>query len=215
MKILAVSSLAIPAVRVIRYGRFADHRGYFTEHFRHADFQNHPELGFLRDQPFVQCNESLSKAGTLRGLHFQWNPYVGKLVRVVAGRLVDLVLDVRIGSPTWGKIVAYDLLAAPERDFGDWIWIPPGFAHGTLFPHGHELSVIEYFCTGQYNPACEASISPLAADIDWSLCDESLHREFERVVDTGPLITDKDRNGFTVSGWASDPRSQQFVLGRL
>jgi dTDP-4-dehydrorhamnose 3,5-epimerase len=213
MKILAVSSLAIPAVRVVRYGRFADHRGYFTEHFRHADFQNHPELAFLRDQPFVQCNESLSKAGTLRGLHFQWNPYVGKLVRVVAGRLVDLVLDIRLGSPTLGKIIAYDLPAAPERDFADWIWIPPGFAHGTLFPPGPDYSVIEYFCTGQYNPACEASISPLADDIDWSLCDPALRKEFQAVVSAGPLITDKDRNGFSVAGWTADARSREFVLG--
>ena len=166
MKLLSVTSLAIPDVKVLRFARFSDHRGYFTEHFRLSDFQNHPELGFLREVQFVQCNESLSRPGTLRGLHFQWNPYVGKLVRAVAGRLVDLVLDIRLGSKTLGKILAYDLPAAPERDFADWIWVPPGFAHGTLFPHGPEVSVIEYFCTGQYNPACEASISPLAPDIE-------------------------------------------------
>ena len=213
MNILSVSSLVIPEVKVIRFGRFADHRGYFTEHFRHADFQSRSDLGFLRDTPFVQCNESLSKAGTLRGLHFQWNPYVGKLVRVVAGRLVDLVLDIRLGSPTLGKILAYDLPAAPERSFADWIWVPPGFAHGTLFPPGPEHSVIEYFCTGQYNPACEASLSPLAADIDWSLCDPGLRQEFSAGVAAGPLITDKDRDGFSVAGWTHDPRAQQFVFG--
>ncbi len=210
MKILSVSSLVIPEVKVVRFGRFADHRGYFTEHFRHGDFQTHPALAFLRDVQFVQCNESLSRPGTLRGLHFQWNPYVGKLVRAVAGRLVDLVLDIRLGSPTLGKILAYDLPAAPERDFADWIWVPPGFAHGTLFPHGPEVSVIEYFCTGQYNPACEASISPLAPDIDWSLCVPALQREFAAVVAAGPLITDKDRGGFTVAGWVDDPRSEEF-----
>ena len=91
MKILSVSSLVIPEVKVVRFGRFADHRGYFTEHFRQSDFKTHPELAFLREAEFVQCNESLSKAGTLRGLHFQWNPYVGKLVRAVAGRVVELL----------------------------------------------------------------------------------------------------------------------------
>lgn len=211
MKILSVSSLVIPEVKVIRFGRYADHRGYFTEHFRLSDFQNHPDLSFLSEVQFVQCNESLSRPGTLRGLHFQWNPYVGKLVRAVAGRLVDLVLDIRLGSPTLGKILAYDLPAAPERDFADWIWIPPGFAHGTLFPKGPEVSVIEYFCSGQYNPACEASISPLAPDIDWSLCTPALYREFAAVVAAGPLITDKDRGGFTLSGWLDDPRAEEFV----
>lgn len=214
MKVLAVSSLLIPEVKVIRFGRFADHRGYFTEHFRQSDFQTHPELAFLREVQFVQCNESLSKAGTLRGLHFQWNPYVGKLVRAVAGRLVDLVLDIRLGSPTLGKILAYDLPAAPERSFADWIWVPPGFAHGTLFPAGPEVSVIEYFCTGQYNPACEASISPLAPDIDWSLCAPELHRDFQAVVAAGPLITDKDRGGFSVAQWTHDPRAEEFVYNR-
>jgi len=214
VKILAVSPLSIPEVKVIRFGRFADHRGYFTEHFRQTDFQSHPDLAFLRDYQFVQCNESLSKAGTLRGLHFQWNPYVGKLVRVVAGRLVDLALDIRPDSPTRGQILAYDLPAAPERNFADWIWVPPGFAHGILFPAGPEYSVIEYFCTGVYNPACEASISPLAADIDWSRCDPKLHQEFAAVVAAGPLIADKDRDGFSVAGWLADPRAQQFTLDR-
>jgi hypothetical protein len=73
--------------------------------------------------------------------------------------------------------------------------------------------VIEYFCTGQYNPACEASISPLADDIDWSLCDPALRKEFQAVVAAGPLITDKDRNGFSVAGWTRDARAQEFVFG--
>ncbi len=192
MNILSVSSLVIPDVKVLRFGRFADHRGYFTEHFRHTDFQSRSDLAFLHNTPFVQCNESLSKPGTLRGMHFQWNPDVGKLVRVVTGRLVDLVLDIRLGSPTLGKILAYDLPAAPERNFADWIWVPPGFAHGTLFPPGPEHSIIEYFCTGQYNPANESSITPLAADIDWSLCDPGLRQELSAVVAAGPLMTDKD-----------------------
>ena len=115
MKILEAKSLAIPDVKVVRYGRFTDHRGYFTEHYRKSDFRSHPELGFLHDVEFEQCNESASRADTIRGLHFQWNPHMGKLVRPLSGRLIDMMLDIRLGSPTFGKIIAYDMPADPDR----------------------------------------------------------------------------------------------------
>ena len=70
-----------------------DHRGYFTEPFRASDLHNNPVTDFLRDVTFVQENESYSKAGVIRGMHFQWNPYMGKFVRTLRGRMVDLVLD--------------------------------------------------------------------------------------------------------------------------
>ena len=95
MKIIEVKCLAIPDVKVIRFGRFRDHRGYFTEPFRKSDFAHHPEMGFMKGVEFFQANESFSNAGVIRGLHFQWNPYMGKLVRTIAGRMVDLVLDIR------------------------------------------------------------------------------------------------------------------------
>src|SRR5215471_10951709 len=100
MKILAAAELALPDVNVIRFARFGDHRGYFTESFRNSDFQNNPATSFMRGVQFLQCNESFSKNGTVRGLHFQWNPYMGKLVRTVRGHMVDVVLDIRKGSPT-------------------------------------------------------------------------------------------------------------------
>jgi dTDP-4-dehydrorhamnose 3,5-epimerase len=209
MKILHVRDLEFAEVKVIRYGRFADHRGFFSEHFRKSDFMTHPQLQFFKGVEFYQCNESYSKPGTIRGLHFQWNPHMGKLVRTLHGRMIDMVLDIRKGSPTFGKIIGYDMPANPQAEFCEWIWIPPGFAHGNYFT---EESHIEYFCSGEYSPGCEAGISPLAADIDWSLCHPELKQGFDKIASANPLMTDKDRDGFTLSSWLDNPNSSQFVF---
>lgn len=209
MKILDVKNLMIPDIKVIQFARFADHRGFFAEHFRKSDFTTHPKLDFIRDIDFFQCNESYSKPGTIRGLHFQWNPYMGKLVRTLSGRMTDMVLDIRKGSPTFGKIIAYDMPDRKNTDFGEWIWVPPGFAHGNYFT---EDSHIEYFCSGEYSPGCEAGISPLAADIDWSMCDPRLKKEFDSLAYADPLMTDKDRKGYPLSSWVSNPDSDRFLF---
>ena len=177
MKILSVTTLAIPDVKVIRFARFCDARGYFTEPFRKSDLQAHPQTGFFRGLEFTQANESFSRPGVIRGLHFQWNPYMGKLVRTIAGRMVDLVLDIRKGSPCQGKIIAYDMPSRVDDDYGTWIWVPPGMAHGNLFT---EPTQIEYYCTGEYSPGCEAGISPLSGELDWSLCDSRPEGPFPR-----------------------------------
>jgi dTDP-4-dehydrorhamnose 3,5-epimerase len=209
VKILDVKSLEINEVKVIRFGRFPDDRGYFSEHFRRSDFQNNPQLDFFKGTEFLQCNESYSKLGTVRGLHFQWNPYMGKLVRTLAGRMVDIVLDIRKGSMTFGKIIAYDMPANVDAEYCEWIWVPPGFAHGNFFDRP---SHIEYFCTGEYNPKCEAGISPLAKDIDWSICEPGLKKDFDAVVAKSLLISEKDRTGHTLSSWLSNPDSGQFTI---
>src|ERR687885_2210866 len=178
MKILAVNQLEIPEIRVIRFARFRDQRGYFTEHFRNSDFQTNPLTPFMKGVEFVQTNESFSKAGTVRGLHFQWNPYMGKLVRTLYGHMIDLILDIRRGSPTFGKIIAYDMRSNGTEDFDEWIWVPPGFAHGNALL---EDTLIEYFCSGEYSPGHEAGIYPLAEDIDWSLSDNNLKQAFDKV----------------------------------
>ena len=134
---------------------------------------------------------------------------MGKLIRAMRGRMVDLVLDIRKGSPSFGKIIGYDMPAGNEDDFGEWIWVPPGFAHGNYFT---EDTHIEYFCSGEWSPACEAGISPLAGDIDWSLCDRRIKKEFDAIVSANPLMTEKDRNGFSLSSWARNPDSEQFVF---
>lgn len=208
MKILAVNSLEIPEIKIIRFARFCDHRGYFTETFRHSDFRILTEMAFMKVVQFVQMNESYSKAGTIRGLHFQWNPYMGKLVRTIIGHMVDLILDIRKGSPTCGKIIGYDMPSDPQQDFQEWIWVPPGFAHGNFFLKD---TTIEYLCSGEYSRGCEAGISPMAADIDWSLCDPGLRRIFEDIVRDQPIITDKDKNGLLVTAWSQDERSMNFV----
>ena len=208
MKILSVKQLEIPEIKVIWFARFRDERGYFTEHFRRNDFDTNPLTPFMRGVEFVQANESFSRASTIRGLHYQWNPYMGKLVRTLHGHMVDLVLDIRRGSPTFGKAIAYDMPSDGSEEFNEWIWVPPGFAHGNAFL---EDTWIEYFCSGEYSPGYEAGISPLAEDIDWSLCDPHLKEVFCEIASSTRLMTDKDRNGLSVSAWERDERSENFV----
>ncbi len=212
MKILDVFDLAIPEVKVIRFGRFPDNRGYFSEQYRLSDFDTGDALPFMRGVRFVQANESFSRAGTIRGLHFQWNPYMGKMVRTIRGHMIDVVLDVRKGSPTYGKIIAHDMPVQGDEDYAEWIWVPPGFAHGNTFPAD---TVIEYFCSGEYSPGCEGGISPLAADIDWSLADPALRAIVDRVTAGNLLLSDKDRDGLTVAAWGADPRSDNFGYDKL
>lgn len=208
MQILDVNSVVFPEVKVIRYGRFIDERGFFTETYRKSDLHNHPALGFLNDLEIVQTNVSYSKKWTVRGLHFQWNPYMGKLVRVVEGRLIDLFLDIRKGSPTFGKIGAWDKVATTHEDWSSWIWIPVGFAHGGVFT---EDTLIEYFCTAEYSPNTEAGISPIADDIDWSLCGPRLKKEIDQVINSKPLMSEKDRKGYTLKEWLESPDSENFI----
>ena len=210
MKIVGIEELVIPAVKVVKFARFCDHRGFFTEPFRQSQFIS--ELPFLKDVRFLQVNESYSKAGVIRGLHFQWNPYMGKLVRTIHGRMVDLFLDIRKDSPSYGKAAAYEISSNPEKDSAEWIWVPPGFAHGNYFT---EDATIEYFCSGEYSPGCEAGISPLSADIDWSLCDSGLKQEFDKLLQNTSLMTEKDINGFSLSAWTKDERSENFLYENL
>jgi dTDP-4-dehydrorhamnose 3,5-epimerase len=192
MKILDVIPLAFKGAAVIRFQRFADERGYFAEHFRQSDFDKVWEGMGLPSPKFSQANESRSRKGVVRGLHFQWNPYMGKLVRTTLGRMVDLVLDIRKGSSTLGKMIMFDMPFDPEAQFQEWIWVPPGFAHGNYFT---QESAIEYFCTGEWNPSCEAGISPLAPDLDLSLADGRLAKEYKAVLEKSPLMSEKDRKG--------------------
>jgi dTDP-4-dehydrorhamnose 3,5-epimerase len=134
--------LSIPDVVKISPTRFGDKRGYFSEVFKDAWFRQ-----TIADVGFVQDNQSLSAApGTIRGLHFQLEPFAqGKLVRCIVGSIFDAAVDIRVGSPTFGKWVAAELSA----DNGDQLWIPAGFAHGfaTLEPD----TVIHYKVTAPYS----------------------------------------------------------------
>ncbi len=205
MKILDVSSVIFPEIKVIKYARFVDTRGFFTEIYRKSDFQ---KIDFLKNKEFLQCNVSSSEKGVIRGLHLQWNPYLDKLVRVVNGRMIDLFLDIRLNSPTFGKIGTYELVGHDDKEYNEWIWIPKGFAHGSVFK---EKTTIEYFCTSEYSPQTEASIYPLAPDIDWSLTDISIKIFFNDFVNNESLMSEKDKKGFTLAQWLKDEKSKNFI----
>jgi dTDP-4-dehydrorhamnose 3,5-epimerase len=212
LKIVDISSLPVADVKVVRFERFRDERGYFTEPYRQSDFESNPGTGFLAGLSFPQANESFSRAGVVRGLHFQWNPFMGKLVRTVRGRMVDLALDIRLDSPTFGKIVAHDMPSTSDGEWSEWIWVPPGFAHGNYFT---EETTIEYFCTGEYSPGNEGAVSPLADDLDWSLCQPALRDEFQALVSAGAVLSAKDRDAGSLSAWRSDPNAQNFRYSEL
>lgn len=141
---------------------FGDDRGYFMETFNKVDFKNLTGL----EVDFVQDNESMSSKGVLRGLHFQKPPMAqGKLVRVVKGAVLDVAVDIRENSPTYGSYEKVLLTEQNKRQF----WIPEGFAHGFLTLEDH--TIFNYKCTNYYSPKDEGSIlwndSDLA--IDWTI----------------------------------------------
>jgi dTDP-4-dehydrorhamnose 3,5-epimerase len=211
MRILTVEPLPLGDAKVIRYKRFTDNRGYFAETYHKTDFSLlfRESFNTPRDFAFRQVNVSRSSAKVVRGLHFQWDPPMGKLVRAVSGSLGDIVLDIRIGSPTFGKACIYPLSNEPEESFGEWLFIPPGFAHGFFTPRGAE---IEYFCTAEYNPEGEAGISPLSGDIDWSLADAALLSDFKTILSGGAIMSEKDAKAPELAGWLADPRSASFAF---
>lgn len=138
---MEVQTYDIPGVTLLTPRHIGDERGYFAETFRADFFARH-----IGDERFVQDNESKSaRAGTIRGLHFQCEPHAqGKLVRCTAGALFDVAVDIRRGSPTYGRWVAETL----TPDNGKQLWVPPGFAHG--FCSLETDTVICYKVTGGY-----------------------------------------------------------------
>lgn len=208
MEILEIKELRIPDIKVIRYSRFLDNRGYFSESYRLSDIHTK----FLNTYKFLQVNESFSKKGVIRGLHFQWDPYMGKLVRTIRGAMIDIALDIRLGSPTFGKAILYKLATNENDEQNEWIWVPPGFAHGNFFTQD---TYIEYLCTSEYSPKTEAGISPLSDDIDWSLADKDLVGEFEKIISTTNLISEKDKKGYNLSDWKISTDSKNFEYGGL
>jgi dTDP-4-dehydrorhamnose 3,5-epimerase len=206
MKILEVKPLAFPEVKLIRFARFPDERGFFTETFRKSELVRELQDESFTKSELVQCNMSYSIENVIRGLHFQWQPYQGKLIRVIDGMMIDLFLDIRINSPTLGKIGAVRLEQKPQNSEDQMIWIPKGFAHGVAFL---EKSYIEYYCTVEYSPETEAGIFPLSQDIDWSLCDPELKSEFDNIAKNS-LISEKDKKGLTIAQWKTDKRSENY-----
>jgi len=150
---------------------FRDDRGYFFEYFRKDVFKD-----FNLNIEFVQSNESQSQKNVLRGLHFQNPPFEqGKLIRVVKGAVLDVAVDIRPGSVTYGKWFSYEL----TEDNKTILWIPPGFAHGFLTLADH--TIFQYECTNYYQKDSEGSLrwNDPTLNIKWSIND--------------PIISDKDK----------------------
>jgi dTDP-4-dehydrorhamnose 3,5-epimerase len=202
MNIIQTIQLAIPDIKVIKFKRFTDNRGYFTETYRESDLRR-----IIPDFNIMQTNESCSTKNVIRGLHFQWNPYMGKLVRTLYGHMIDLVVDIRIDSPNFGKILGYDMPADKNRDYDEWIWVPVGFAHGNIYL---DDSAIEYYVTGSYNPECEMGINPFCKEIDWSIFDTSLQKIFDKIKNSGTLSSDKDKKNISLSDWKNNPNNKYF-----
>lgn len=161
-----VIKTALDGVVIIEPKVFGDARGYFFESFSERDFNEamSPILG--HGIKFVQDNESMSSYGVMRGLHFQTMPYTqSKLVRCVKGSVLDVVVDIRKGSPTYGQHVAVELTEDNHRQF----FVPRGFAHG--FAVLSETAVFQYKCDNYYAPANDGGVSIVdgSLGIDWRI----------------------------------------------
>jgi dTDP-4-dehydrorhamnose 3,5-epimerase len=165
---------AIPEVLLLEPRVFSDPRGFFFESYNRRSFREATGL----DVEFVQDNQSFSVRNVLRGLHYQVRQAQGKLIAVAAGDIFDVAVDMRRGSPTFGKWVSADLSGGNHR----MIWIPPGFAHGYLVTSEHAL--IHYKVTDYYAPEHERTLlwnDPELAVV-WPL-------------EADPILSDKDQRG--------------------
>ena len=145
----------IEGVYILEPKVFKDSRGYFFESFSKKEFEE--SIGKV---DFVQDNESCSSKGVIRGLHFQKPPFSqAKLVRCVVGKVLDVAVDLRKGSPTYGKHVAVELSEENHREF----FIPKGFAHG--FEVLSDVAVFQYKCDEYYHPETEGGLDPFDSEL--------------------------------------------------
>jgi dTDP-4-dehydrorhamnose 3,5-epimerase len=187
---LKIESRHLGEVAVIVPEIFQDQRGFFMETFRADQFR---KLGLPTE--FVQDNHSGSVKGVLRGLHFQWDPPMGKLMRVTRGAAFLVAVDIRKGSPTLGKWVGVEASAENRRQ----VWAPAGFARG--FCVLSDYAEIQYKCTGTYNNKGESGIrwDDPAIGIEWPVQDA--------------ILSDKDRKAQTLAEWLASPLSDNFKYG--
>jgi dTDP-4-dehydrorhamnose 3,5-epimerase len=175
----------IPGLLEIMPSVFGDDRGYFFESYSKEAFA---QVGVYNE--FVQDNQSLSNKGVLRGLHFQNPPFAqGKLVRVIQGAVLDVVVDIRKGSPTYGK--HHKVMLSGENKL--MFWIPPGFAHGFLTLE--DQTIFSYKCTNLYNKESEGSVlwNDPEIGIDWNFENPLLS---PKDIDARPLSELNSQFGF-------------------
>jgi dTDP-4-dehydrorhamnose 3,5-epimerase len=184
---IRIESKYLNDVLVIVPDIFRDGRGFFSETFRVDEFK---ALGLPTE--FVQDNHSGSAKGVVRGLHFQWEPPMGKLMRVTRGSAFLVAVDIRKGSPTLGQWVGVEATTENRRA----VWAPAGFARG--FCTLTEGTEIQYKCTGIYNGKAESGIrwDDPAIGIQWPLTDV--------------IVSEKDRNARTLKEWLLSPESDNF-----
>ena len=163
---MEIITTSISGVYIIEPKVFKDSRGYFFESFSQREFDAKVSSLLGQEIRFVQDNESMSSYGVMRGLHFQRPPFTqSKLVRCVRGSVLDVAVDIRKGSPTYGQHVAVELTEDNHRQF----FIPKGFAHG--FAVLSETAVFQYKCDEFYHPEADGGISILdeSLGIDWRI----------------------------------------------
>ena len=187
---IRIESTCVPDVVVIVPDIFRDERGFFMETFREDKFK----ANGLPVQ-YVQDNHSRSVKGVVRGLHFQWEPPMGKLMRVSLGSAFLVAVDIRKGSPTLGKWVGIEVSAENRRQ----VWAPAGFARG--FCVLSDVAEIQYKCTGIYNNKGESGIlwNDPQIGIDWPIKIENA------------LLSEKDKCAQTLAQWLSRPESANFA----
>jgi dTDP-4-dehydrorhamnose 3,5-epimerase len=187
---VTVESLAIPDVKLVTPESFRDDRGFFVELFR---LDTHDPAGLPTHYP--QVNLSRSRRGVVRGLHFQWDPPMGKLMRVAHGEAFLVAVDIRPGSPTLGRWVGLTLDDAEPR----MVWAPAGFARG--FAALSERVDVEYLCTGTYNHAGESGIrwDDPAIGVEWPVSE--------------PVVSAKDGSAQTLAEWLARPEAEHFRAG--
>jgi dTDP-4-dehydrorhamnose 3,5-epimerase len=153
-----VKETKLPGVLILEPDVFSDERGSFLETWNSKRYEDADIRG-----PFVQDNFSFSRKGVLRGLHFQYPQAQGKLVQVLSGQVVDVAVDIRVGSPTFGHWISEELSDVNHKQ----MYIPTGFAHGYCVTS--ETAIFSYKCTDFYNPATEGGIIFNDPDlsIDW------------------------------------------------
>ncbi|MBF0308685.1 MAG: dTDP-4-dehydrorhamnose 3,5-epimerase [Magnetococcales bacterium] len=178
----------LPDCFIVRQQVYPDGRGFFTEVWR-SDF--FAELGLPAN--FVQLNHSGSVGGVVRGLHFQWDPPMGKLMRVAVGRAMLVAVDIRKGSPTLGQAFTLECDASDRVQ----LWAPPGFARG--FCVLSDFAEINYLVTNCYNPKGESGIlwNDPALGIHWPVSD--------------PILSKKDATAQTLAQWLDNPLSDHFT----
>ncbi len=183
-----IESRHLEDVAVIVPDAHRDERGFFMETYRADHFE---KLGLPSN--FLQDNQSFSRKGVIRGLHFQWDPPMGKLMRVTLGSAFLVAVDIRKGSPTLGKWVGQEVSAENMK----LVWAPAGFARG--FCALSDNVVVQYKCTAIYNSKTESAIR-------WNDPDLAIEWPEKNV-----LLSPKDRDAKTLSQWLASPDSDNFL----